>query len=71
MQKNELIEIRQAGNGILVTQYINGGRVPDKENIMVFQTMAELISWLPTHFTHRRCVILPDATTSVTLEHPT
>lgn len=61
MWKNESIEIRQVGNGFEVLPADRHPSMPiDPKKTMVFQTMAELVLWLPTQFDHRKHAIKVD-----------
>lgn len=56
MTNNDGIEVLQVANGFIVIPRYSHGRdsmVIDHRETYVFQTFAELVAWLPSHFTHR------------------
>lgn len=60
MKKTQPIEIRQLANGYAVFPSKHLGECVDDNDRMVFQTFAELTTWLGVHFTHRTCAVKTD-----------
>jgi hypothetical protein len=52
-----MIEIQQVKNGYIVRNDTKNGT---HDNVLVFQTMAELIQYISEHFTHRKQDVLTD-----------
>lgn len=65
IEAKSCIEIRQVGNGYVVMPgYNTANMLIDDRQRMVFQTFAELVSWLSQHFTHRQNIICMDGKSS-------
>lgn len=62
LEKKMTVEVRQAANGFIVmpaATYERNTLVSDDDRY-VFQTFAELVSWMSDHFTHRASGIAVD-----------
>lgn len=61
-QKNAPINIRQVGNGFVVTadSRVDKYEVRPDEDTQVFQTLAALTEFLAAHFTHRCTGVISD-----------
>lgn len=69
IEKDEILEISQVGNGFIVRRAAGGWFDSDRDrrvwvgastDYLVFRTMAELQNWLSEHFTHRARPNWPD-----------
>jgi hypothetical protein len=61
MDKNIEITIQAVGNGFLVRPYTAPNQLASMEEIVVFQTMSELLSFVQAHFDHRCGSVQVDA----------